>query len=199
MKDILVVEDGRQERERLTKLFQNAGYSVQACESVGDAEKTLQTEAFRLAILDIGLSDKSGSYLFDLLKKSKHVPYVIILTGNPSVHLKTRFLDEGAVAYLVKASPLAENEPLLDRVRGLLGGSDVNAVSGFPLGDFAKLYLNLASRELFLEENGDAPACTQCGGREYVVSFGHKTQLPPVIEGQVICGACGREMDPEVG
>ena len=39
MKDILIVEDGKQERERLEKLFLDGGYSVLACSSVGEAEK----------------------------------------------------------------------------------------------------------------------------------------------------------------
>ena len=181
MRDILIVEDGLHERERLVKLFSSANYTVSAAESGAEAEQLIKLEQFRLAVLDINLGDKSGSYLFDLFKKSKHVPYVIILTGNPPVHLKTRFLEEGAVAYLVKASPLAENEPLLERVRGLLGASDVRVVSGISLGDFAKLYLNPASKELFKEDSGEAPACAQCGGREYVVSFSHRTQLPPNI------------------
>ena len=92
MKDILVVEDGPQERERLERLFQNSGYSVQTCATVGEAERCLQTESYRVAILDIGLSDKSGSYLFNLLKRAGRSSYVVIFTGNPSVHLKQRFL-----------------------------------------------------------------------------------------------------------
>lgn len=199
MRDILIVEDGLHERERLVKLFSGANYTVSAAESGAEAEQLLKLEQFRLAIIDINLGDKSGSYLFDLLKKSKHVPYVIILTGNPSVHLKTRFLEEGAVAYLVKASPQAESEPLLERVRGLLGSSDLKAVSGIGMIDFAKLYLDAASRELFLDDKGEPNACQQCGGRDYVVTFGHRTQLPPTIEGRAVCKTCGREMDPQVG
>ena len=42
MKDILIVEDGRQERERLTKIFEGAGYGVVACESVDDARSRVQ-------------------------------------------------------------------------------------------------------------------------------------------------------------
>jgi len=117
MKDILIVEDGRQERERLEQLFSASGYSVSACESVGEAEKLLQRERYRLAILDIGLNDKSGSYLFSSLKQGDRASYVIIFTGNPSVHLKQRFLAEGAVDYIVKASLQAQNDNLLRRAQ----------------------------------------------------------------------------------
>ncbi len=94
MKDILVVEDGVKERERLRNLFTKEGYKVSACESVGEAEEELKTQNFRLAILDIGLSDKSGSYLFNSIKRLNKVTYIIIFTGNPSVHLKQRFIYE---------------------------------------------------------------------------------------------------------
>ena len=116
MKDILIVEDGLHERERLRKLFCEANFSVASAESVGEAEKLLSIEQFRLVILDIGLGDKSGSYLFQSIKRSGQVSFVVILTGNPSIHLKQRFLDEGAAAYIVKASAAAENEALLDRI-----------------------------------------------------------------------------------
>ena len=64
MADILIVEDGKNERERLLNLFSERGYQVEAAETVSEAEGLLQSTSFRLAILDIGLSDKSGSHLF---------------------------------------------------------------------------------------------------------------------------------------
>ena len=78
MRDILIVEDGRHERERLESLFADAGYMVTACESVADAESALEQDQFRMAILDIGLNDKSGSYLFNSLKQDDSVSYIII-------------------------------------------------------------------------------------------------------------------------
>lgn len=199
MRDILIVEDGLHERERLEKLFRNSNYSVSCAESVHEAERLLRFEQFRLAILDINLGDKSGSHLFEQIKRSRRVPYVIMLTGNPSIHLKQRFLDEGASAYIVKASPEASNEALLERVRALLGSAQLESITGIPLDDFLKLYVNQDSRELFLDVDGRAPTCSSCGSADFVVTFAHRAQLPPIVEGNVICMACGAPMDPEVG
>ncbi len=199
MRDILIVEDGLHERERLKKLFSGAHFTVNTAESVQEAERLLGMDEFRLVILDIGLGDKSGSFLFESLKRSRRVPYVIVLTGNPSIHLKQRFLDQGAAAYVVKASPQAENDTLLETVKGLLGNVELSARSGIPLGDFLQLYLSQSSRELFLDEHNHIAPCVQCGTNNFIVTFSHKTQLPPVIEGQVICAECGQEMDLEVG
>ncbi len=199
MKDIIIVEDGLHERERLEKLFRGALYTVSAAESVADAERLLALEQYRLAILDIGLGDKSGSYLFEQLKRSGRVPFVIIFTGNPSVHLKQRFLDEGAASYVVKASAQAANEPLLEQVRALLGAPSNEVLTGIPLQDFIRLYLSEESTGLFVGSDNQLPTCPQCSSREFVVSFAHKTQLPPVVEGRVLCSVCRTEMDPQLG
>ncbi|MCC6220289.1 MAG: response regulator [Deltaproteobacteria bacterium] len=199
MRDILVVEDGASERERLERLFLDANFSVDAVESVQEAERLLNLDKYRLAILDIGLSDKSGSYLFESLRRSKRASYVIILTGNPSVHLKQRFLDEGASAYIVKASAAAENRAILETVQGLLGSVSLQTTKGISLEDFLRLCVNGPSRGLFLNDSGEIPACTYCGCSDYIVSFADKTQLPPVVEGRVICGSCKKEMNPKIG
>lgn len=198
MKDILIVEDGIQERERLEQLFTQAGFAVIACETVAEAEEVLQREGFRLAILDIGLNDKSGSYLFNKIKGSSAVSYVMIFTGNPSVHLKQRFLDEGAVDYIVKASSQAGSEQLLARVKDLLGELSTSSPQGMPLDDLLRL-LPEKSRQLFLEMDGSYPECASCGARGYLVTFAHETQMPPDISGRVVCESCGAAMDPEIG
>lgn len=198
MKDILIVEDGLHERERLAKLFSFSGYSVCSAESVAEAERLLAIEQFRLAVIDIGLGDKSGTYLFEQLKRYTRPPFVVVLTGNPSIHLKQRFLDEGAAAYVVKASPAADNDSLLALSRSLLGNAKVEEAIGIPLHEFIKQYLSEESRELFLDSRMDIPPCASCGAQEYVVYFNHKTQLPPLVEGKVVCLKCLSEMDPEV-
>ena len=71
MQDILIVEDGLHERERLTRLFSAANFSVSCAENAEEAEKLLGTIKFRLVVLDIGLEDKSGSHLFQQIKSTE--------------------------------------------------------------------------------------------------------------------------------
>ena len=198
MKDILIVEDGIKERERLEKLFTKEGYSVIACESVHDAEQSLHTEVFRLAILDIGLADKSGSYLFNTIKRGGRIPYIIIFTGNPSVHLKQRFLEEGAIDYIIKASAQAQNEKFLSRVREILGAAQKESQDGIELDNFVNKYLTPESKKLFLDSSDEFPLCKTCQTRKYKIVFSHRTQVPPEVIGEVICGTCGKAMDPDV-
>jgi len=198
MKDILIVEDGSQERERLAKLFSSAGYSVRACESVKDAEAALAGDSYRLAILDIGLNDKSGSYLFGAIKRSGKVPYVVSFTGNPSVHLKQRFKDEGAVDYIVKGSAEALGEAFLNRIREILGTAQLAAVHGMDLDEFLRTQVEESSRRLFLDADNNLPECPRCRARRYVVTFARRPQVPPELVGEVVCAACGTAMDPEI-
>lgn len=198
MKDILIVEDGKQERERLAQLFKTAGYSVVSCESVTEAEISLKDYEYRLAILDIGLNDKSGSHLFSTLKQTAKASIIIIFTGNPSVHLKQRFIDEGAGDYIVKASPQAQSEAFLSRVVELIGSPTKGTAEGLDLSLFLERYVSPKSRQLFLESDNTLPACSSCQSRSYIVSFSEQPQIPPTIQGVVICSACGKPMDPQV-
>ena len=198
MKDILVVEDGRHERQRLEKLFTSAGYSVAAAESVAEAESLLARDQYRLAVLDIGLGDKSGSYLFAEIKRGRNVGEVIVFTGNPSVHLKQRFMIEGAADYIVKGTQQAGNENFLSRVQEIIGAPQGAVVEGLQLEDFLGRYVAPTSRQLFLDMDDSYPKCSGCGSQSYVITFAHQTQMPPEIVGLVICAKCAKPMDPEI-
>ncbi|RIL08411.1 MAG: hypothetical protein DCC75_09010 [Proteobacteria bacterium] len=199
MKDIIIIEDGAQERSRLEKLFADAGYSVATCGSVGEAEKHVKLSPFRVAVLDIGLSDKSGSYLFGLMRREGRVSYIVIYTGNPSVHLKQRFMEEGAADYIVKGSPQAQGDNLLTRIRELIGNPQASTPNGIGLEEFLAKFVSEKSRSLFLESDGSFAACPKCQRREYQVIFSQQTQVPPDIKGQVVCAGCGSTMQTDVG
>ncbi|RME57803.1 MAG: response regulator [Candidatus Dadabacteria bacterium] len=205
IKDILIVEDTVEQRRRLEKLLSEKGYAVQACASAKEGEEAVLDNSFKLAILDIGLGDKSGSYLFHHLKTSKKVEQILIYTGNPSVHLKQRFLSEGASAYIVKGSKDASDEALLTLIEDLIGLADSESQTTsakeqkLPLLHFIKMYLTEESAALFLEKDGSFPPCSNCGGKDYYLDFTKEPQVPPTITGVVVCSQCGCELDPHIG
>lgn len=198
MRDILIVEDEPSERDHLKHLFERAGYSVLAAASVDSAQEILQNEKVRLAILDIGLGDRSGSYLFEYLRRTARAHFVLILTGNPSPHLQKRLTDEGAVDYIVKGSPRAADAMLAERVHSILGTPLPPHERRMPLGDFLQRFLPEPMRALFMDVDDQFPACRGCGSRNYVVTFEDRTQVPPEVNGIVVCEGCGRAMDREV-
>ncbi|NLF26138.1 MAG: response regulator [Deltaproteobacteria bacterium] len=198
MKDILIVEDGRQERQRLEKLFSGAGYAVEAAESVGEAEGFLMREQFRLVVLDIGLGDRSGSYLFGVIRREARAAEVIVFTGNPSVHLRQRFISEGAADYIVKGTGQAGNEQFLSRVKEIIGDPQGSSMEGLSLHDFLEMYVAPTSRKLFLDMDDSYPKCSGCGSQSYIVTFAHQPQMPPEVSGLVVCSVCAKPMDPEI-
>lgn len=199
MRDILIVEDGRKERERLAALFEKAGYAVVPTESVSEAETVLREEPFRLVILDIGLGDRSGTHLFQFIRRIHPDTRIIVFTGNPSVHLKDRFLNKGATDYIVKGSPESSDKKFLNRIQEMLPlSTDAEKLSGIPLDRFLKLYINEKSRKLFSDIDDQIAPCAKCQGKDFIVSFEHQLQMPPEVIGKVLCASCGSEMDPEI-
>lgn len=199
MEDVLIVEDGQAERERLRDLFNSAGYRVIACSTVSEAEKVLEAAEFKIAFFDIGLNDRSGSYLFSSVKKSGRIANIIIYTGNPSGHLRQRFQREGASDYIVKGSSQATSERLLERVSELIGEPQESCFSGVELTKFLKEHIPAKSWLMFFDSDSKVPPCGKCGAKEYLVTFAQQPQVPPQINGLVICSLCGQPMDPEVG
>ncbi|MCI5065436.1 response regulator [bacterium] len=201
--DILIVEDSVRERERLETLFGGLGYTVSSCDSVAEAEQIFAKESIRCAILDIGLTDRSGSVLFQLLKDSQPGCEIIIFTGNPSPYLKQRFIKEGAVAYVVKGSEGASGEAFHRLIENTIGApassgemGDGGGVRGTPLLDFLREHISPPHQGLFFDTDGGFPPCPQCGSREYLVTFSQELQAPPLLKGKVLCAECSHELDP---
>ncbi len=197
--DILIVEDSVRERERLQTMFTELGYQVNSCDSVSEAEKLFQKESIKCAVLDIGLTDRSGSVLFQSLKSAQPDCQVIIFTGNPSPYLKQRFLREGALAYVVKGSEGASNEAFQRLILNTIGEPDNQTPTeahGRPLEEFLRLFIPSQSQSLFFDTDGGFPPCNVCGSRDYLVSFSHEIQIPPSVKGKVYCSECGAQLDP---
>lgn len=198
MKDILIVEDNKTERERLERLAKQEGYSVSSFDAIEPARTFLRGQRVRLAILDIGLQDGSGSALFHEVRKDDRSDYVFIYTGNPSAHLKERFAAQGASQYIVKGSEQASDKSLRQQLRELLGEPSGERGSGMPLPQFLSSFVSEESREFFLDPEGQLPSCTACGSNEFTVLFSTKVQFPPDVHGVVTCSGCGAPMQGEV-
>lgn len=197
--DILIVEDSVRERERLQTLFAGLGYKVQSCDSVAEAERLFEKSQVRCAIIDIGLTDRSGSVLFQSLKAAQPQCQVIIFTGNPSPYLKQRFLREGAFAYVVKGSDGANSESFQRLVSEAIGdAASLGKSESYDrsLVDFLRHYIPPSGQSLFYDADGGFPPCTECGSRNYCISFGNDIQIPPTVVGKVLCGQCGAVLDP---
>lgn len=113
---ILVVEDDKIIGDGIKTALQLEGYAVDWVENVESATLALQTHAYEMLLLDIGLPDGSGLDLLARIRAQKNDIPILMLTAYDDVGYKVRGLDGGADDYLIKPFKLEE---LQARLRAL--------------------------------------------------------------------------------
>jgi DNA-binding response OmpR family regulator len=168
---LLLVEDDVLVASGIKLGLSNAGYAV---DWVGSAERALevtQTEAFDIAVIDIGLPAINGLELTQALRASGHTMPVLILTARDALQDRVQGLDNGADDYMVKPFELPE---LLARLRALLRRSQAATSAVLRFGP---LELDTALRQatILVQSAGDAEQATtirqplELGPREWTV------------------------------
>lgn len=113
---ILIAEDDSVLADGLSRSLQHSGYSVETVHDGVAADAALQSQAFDLLILDLGLPHMEGlTVLRRLRERNSRLP-VLILTAADSVEQRVQGLDLGADDYMAKPFSLSELEA---RVRAL--------------------------------------------------------------------------------
>lgn len=114
---ILLVEDDALLADGLARSLQQSGYLVEIAGDGKTADRWLESEAFDLTILDLGLPGLDGSEVLQRLRARKQRAPVLILSAREALEDRVRLLDLGADDYLVKPVALIELEA---RVRALI-------------------------------------------------------------------------------
>jgi DNA-binding response OmpR family regulator len=157
---ILIIEDDLMIGERLRKSLKKSGHAVDWLRDGDSADHALQTQAFDMVLLDLGLPKRSGIEILQRLRaRANRVP-VIILTARDAVQDRIEGLDTGADDYLVKPFALDELEA---RIRAVERRHQGNADT---LITFGPLSCNTAAREVRFGEQTVA-----LSGREYQVLY----------------------------
>ena len=113
---ILVVEDDALIASGLQLALGRLHHRVEWCADGGQAQRLLDTEAFDLIILDLGLPGKDGFDILGHLRQGGSPVSVLILSARDGIKDRVKGLDLGADDYLTKPFELDE---LLARVRVL--------------------------------------------------------------------------------
>jgi DNA-binding response OmpR family regulator len=155
---ILLVEDDPQLGDGLTVGLRQAGFAVDWVKDGAMAAHALETEAFDLVVLDLGLPRLSGMDLLKRIRGNGQSLSVLILTARDATADKIAGLDAGADDYLVKPIDLDE---LAARIRAVARRAAGRAQ---PVLSHGELTLDPASRRVTLTD-----AQIDLSAREYSV------------------------------
>lgn len=114
---VLVIEDNPKMAEGIRTGLEQAGFSVEVCNSGFEGEDLAAGEAFHAIVLDLMLPDRDGIEVCRNLRRRKVAIPILMLTSLSAVEDKVQGLDAGADDYLVKPFKFEE---LVARLRALL-------------------------------------------------------------------------------
>jgi two-component system KDP operon response regulator KdpE len=113
---ILLVEDDVALRTSVREILERSGYDVRVAADGAAGVRELESTAFEVVLLDIGLPFVDGWRILGTLE-GKRLPSVIVISARGEERDKVRALDMGADDYLAK--PFGADE-LLARIRVVL-------------------------------------------------------------------------------
>lgn len=105
---ILLVEDDHLIGDGIQRGLTKQGFTVDWVQEAGSAETALQTDAFDIIVLDIGLPQISGLDFLKKIRAQKNQIPVLLLTARNAVDDRILGLDSGADDYLTKPFALGE-------------------------------------------------------------------------------------------
>ncbi len=199
--NILIVEDGRSQREMLRDFLISEGHRVQEAENGEAAIKTVLDNSFDLILLDYKMPGMDGMDVLKEVKRINHEIDVVIITAYGTIETAVEAIKVGAIDYITKPVELDELLLLVDRVserRGLirenellrqeLGKRGVTAEKIIYKSDKMVELINMASRVaasrasvLIQGESGT--------GKELLARLIH--QLSPRADKPIIVVNCG--------
>jgi FixJ family two-component response regulator len=105
---ISIIDDDQFVRDSLRRLMKSFGYMATAYPTAGDFLNSPQLEETSCLIADINMPGMTGVELHEhLLKAGRSIP-TILITAYPDDRVRTRAIDNGVLAYLVK--PFSETD-----------------------------------------------------------------------------------------
>lgn len=144
---ILLVEDEANIRNMVATVLEASGYQTIPADTCANAMMMYASYHPDLIILDLGLPDRDGMQLLELVRGESLIP-IIVLSARTDDDDKVLALDSGANDYVTKPFSSAE---LLARVRSALRTSRYAVVSS-PNHQFTShdLTINYESRQVFI-------------------------------------------------
>ncbi len=117
MANILIIDDDRMMAEMLSRKVSRLGHGCQMVFTLSEGLKQLETEAFDVVFLDVGLPDGNGLDILPDINAIPNAPEVVIITGAGDPDGAELAIQSGVWDYIEKASSL--NAMILPLTRAL--------------------------------------------------------------------------------
>jgi two-component system, OmpR family, response regulator QseB len=114
---VLLVEDDAMIAQGLQTALRQGGFAVDWMHDGKSAGNALQTSAFDVVLLDLGLPQRDGIEVLREMRKRGNLTPVIIVTARDEIQHRVAGLDAGADDYIVKPFELDE---VMARLRSVL-------------------------------------------------------------------------------
>lgn len=128
---IIIVEDDADLRDSLVKYLTLRGYDVTGVGSAIEFYQHVSSDAYKLAILDIGLPDQNGLVLTEYLRNNTDMR-IIILTAQSTLDDKIYGYHAGADVFIVKPVDVRELAATVSSLLGRVQNEHHNASSSTP-------------------------------------------------------------------
>ena len=144
---VLVVEDEKRILQFVTKGLEEAGFSVDGCETGDEGLLRATTQSYDAIVLDIMLPGRDGLSVLRQVREKKNAVPVILLTARTALDERVEGLNLGADDYLTKPFYVEE---LIARLHALGRRTTGQSLTVLQVGD---LVVNLVTREVTNHEN----------------------------------------------
>ncbi len=126
---LLIVDDDRPLRQRLTLAMERRGFTVVAGEGVEDGIRVARAETPDYAVIDLRMPDGSGLDVVSAVRDVNPKARIIVLTGYGNIATAVAAVKAGAVDYLPKPADADQIESSLLNHEGALPEPPENPMS----------------------------------------------------------------------
>lgn len=117
MPQLLIVDDEESLRRWEERVVRDSGYSCDGARDASSARERLESDSYRLALLDVNMPGDSGIELLAEIRRDHPEVAVLMVTGEDSTELAMAAIELGAYGYLVK--PIGSGELIINVANAL--------------------------------------------------------------------------------
>ncbi|MFZ5949198.1 MAG: response regulator [Candidatus Rifleibacteriota bacterium] len=151
MKSILIIDDEKNIRLTLTRVFDDGNFKLSTAVNGEEALQKMTEEEFSLVLLDLNLPGMSGMSVLKQITQNFPCTRTVIITAHGSVESAVEAMKLGAVDFLQKPFSPGEIRDLVGKILNRENLDEKNATDYSAILELTKKFLNQCRFESALE------------------------------------------------